>query len=107
MRTIGRVLGWLLLAAGLVAGGLDVWNSIQEEELSLIPLGQHWFEISTSSLNAAQAGIERHLWAPLWRDVIQPLLEQPASLVLTALGLLLLLVTRRRGGPPRWFRGKK
>ena len=54
MRTIGRVLGWLLLAAGLVAGGLDVWNSIQEEELSLIPLGQHWFEISTSSLNAAQ-----------------------------------------------------
>ena len=106
MRAFGRMLGWLLLAAGLVAAGLDIWNSISESELALIPLGQHWFEISPNSLNAAQAGIERHVWPPLWQDIIQPLLEQPASILLIVLGLLLLVVTRRRSGRTSWLRGK-
>ena len=101
MRMLGRVIGWLILAAGLVAGGIDLWASLEEDKLVLKPLGQHWFEIHAPSLNIAQAAIERHVWEPLWLDVIQPILEQPAVFVLCGVGLLLLVVFRRRGS--RWF----
>ena len=105
MRMLGRVIGWLFLAAGLVAGGIDLWASFSEDKLILTPIGKHWFEIHAPSLNAAQAGIERHVWEPLWLDVIQPILEQPAVVVFCLVGLLLLIVCRRRGSG-RWFSRK-
>ncbi|MEX0921703.1 MAG: hypothetical protein WDZ84_02925 [Rhodovibrionaceae bacterium] len=105
MRTLGRLIGWLILAAGLVAGGLDLLASLRDGALVLTPLGQYWFEIHASSLNAAQAGIERHVWRPLWQDFIQPLLEFPAVIVLCLLGAAILMLARKRGGG-RWFSRK-
>ena len=105
MRTLGRAIGWLFLAAGLVAGGIDLWASLSDDKLILTPLGQHWFEIHAGSLNAAQAAIERYIWPPLWLDVIQPILEQPAVVVFCLIGLVLLVLCRKRGG--RWFFKRK
>ncbi len=104
MRLFGRLIGWVLLATGLVAAGLDLLASLREGEMTLTPLGQYWFEINASSLNAAQAGIERHVWRPLWQDFIQPALELPAAPLLCVIGAVILLFVRRRGS--RWFSRK-
>jgi ABC-type Fe3+ transport system permease subunit len=89
-----RVIGWLLLLAALVVLGLDVASWIREGHWVMTPAGKLWYEISRNSLSLAQAGIERHVWKPLWDPVILTVLLQPAWLVLGLPGALLALFAR-------------
>ena len=45
---------------------------------------------------AAAADVERHVAVWLWDPVIQTVLEQPASLVFGIIGILLMLVGRKK-----------
>ena len=93
-----RVLGvWSLLAA-MVALTIDGTKSLASGEGQWIatPLGEHWFKISASSLNAAQAAIERHVHPLLWDPVIISLLQVPTWIVFGVLGLVFYWLGRRR-----------
>lgn len=93
-----RVLGvWSLLAA-MVALTVDATQSLASGESQWIvtPLGEHWFRLHASSLNLAQAAVERHVAPWLWDPVIVTLLQVPTWIFFGVLGILLYWLGRRR-----------
>ena len=93
---IGRIIGWIVLLAGLsvlVRDGL-VW--IDTAHWAPIALGQLWFDISPSSLNLIQAVVQRYIHPFLWDPIIVSILLCWAFAVLMVLGVLILAVSGRR-----------
>jgi hypothetical protein len=99
---IGRIIGWLFLAAAIAVLGWDLARigeegpNGEEAGFTLAPVGRVWAEIDTESLQLAQAGTQRHIAPWLWGDIIQPILEMPAVLVFGVLALILLFLFRKR-----------
>ena len=93
---IGRVLGWMLVLAGIVVGVKDaiVWQ--QTGEYPLATVGELWFSVDPASLNTLQAVVQRHLSPQIWDPGIQTLLLWPAVATFVVAGLVLMLVFRRR-----------
>jgi len=93
---IVRFLGWLFVLAAIGAFGWEAWTAIQTGGWRLVPLGELWFKLDTASLNAAQAGIQRHVAPWLWEPVITTILQWPGWAVFGVPGLLLLWVGRNK-----------
>ena len=101
MRFIFGLLGFVALLLGLATSGLLVAAATSGMALTQ-PLGQIWFTLDASSLNLAQATIERGIWPPLWQSGVLPLLQQPGLYVaLGALGVAVVLLLLARGGRKR------
>ena len=96
LRFLCRWIGTLFVAVGIVAAVVDGTRSVAASELVMTPLGQSWYSISQSSLNAAQAAIQRHVHPAVWDPVIQYILLTPTWVVACVLGLLFLVIGRRR-----------
>jgi len=93
---VGRVIGWIVLLAGaavLVRDGL-VW--IDTKHWAPITLGQLWYQLNRSSLNLVQAVVQRYIHPFLWDPIIVSLLLSWAFALLMILGVLLLVLFRRR-----------
>jgi hypothetical protein len=93
---VGRVIGWIVLLAGaavLVRDGL-VW--IDTKHWAPIALGQLWYALDRSSLNLVQAVVQRYIHPFLWDPIIVSVLLSWAFAVLMILGVLLLVLFRRR-----------
>jgi hypothetical protein len=97
---IGRAIGWLLLAAALGAAGFEIWTAVQAGGWRPVAAGELWFKLHAPSLNAAQAGIQRHVAPWLWDPVITWVLLAPAWAVLGAPGTLLVWLCRTRKREP-------
>lgn len=94
---IVRIIGYLLLLAGLVAFGAEVLSSMEAGEWTTIPLGQRWVEFfGFSSLQSIQVGLERYVHPFLWNPILQSVFEAPAWLPPVVLGLIIILLARRR-----------
>jgi hypothetical protein len=93
---IGRIIGWLLVLAALVVLVADLIARLDTGHFAPTAAGQLWFEISPSTLELAQAGVQRHLVTWLWDPVMQTVLLWPAALVLGVPGVALLWACRRR-----------
>ena len=93
---VGRVIGWiaLLLGAAVLVRDMLVW--IDTKHWAPIALGQLWYELNRSSLNLVQAVTQRYIHPFLWDPIIVSLLLSWAFAILMVLGLLLLVVFRRR-----------
>ena len=95
IRSVFRMFGLVLLAAGFVFFIYDGTKSIADQTIYISKFSQTWAEIHQQSLQAAQAAVEQNVtW--LWGTVLQPVLEQPTWLVLGTIGMVLLLLGRRR-----------
>jgi len=93
---VGRLIGWVAFLAGaavLVRDGL-VW--INTKHWAPIALGQLWYQLDRSSLNLVQAVIQRYIHPFLWDPIIVTILLSWAFAVLMILGVLLLVVFRKR-----------
>ena len=93
---VGRVIGWIVLLAGaavLVRDGL-VW--VDTKHWAPIALGQLWYQLNRSSLNLVQAVVQRYIHPFLWDPIIVSVLLSWAFAVLMILGVLLLVLFRRR-----------
>lgn len=96
-RFLLRAVGLWIVAAGFVAAVIDGTRSVAASSLVLTPFGQTWYEFSPSTLNVAQAAIQRNVAPWLWDPVIQSALLAPTALVLIGLGVLVMLLgTKRR-----------
>lgn len=94
---IFRIIGYLLLIAGLVALGAEVLVSLEAGAWTPVPLGQRWVEFfGFSSLQSIQVGLERYVHPFLWNPILQSVFEAPAWLPPLVLGLIILLLARRR-----------
>jgi hypothetical protein len=99
LRFLLRLLGgWAILTA-VVAVVNDLTMTYRTGAgLAFASLGKDWYLVSPGTLNALQAGIERHVHRLLWDPVMLTLLKAPAFVVLAGLGILLygLGLWRRR-----------
>lgn len=94
IRSVLRSLGLVLLAAGFVFFIYDGTKSIADQTVYISKFSQTWAEIHQQSLLAVQAAVDKKTpW--LW-PVIQPALEQPTWLVLGAIGMVLILLGRKK-----------
>lgn len=96
IRFLLRFVGMWLLAGGFVALVLDGVRSIASSEIVMTPLGVAWLTISENSLAHVQELISEKLPAGSWDLVMAPLLQAPLFAVLAVLGLLLMLIGRRK-----------
>lgn len=91
-----RVVGAVFVAGALAALAWDLYRAIQGGALRLRALGELWFALDPGSLNLVQAVTQRYLLPALWDPVLVTVLLWPAAVVLGVLGVLLLLIARRR-----------
>jgi hypothetical protein len=97
MRIVVRLVGLVLLAVALWAGVIQFHLWAETGRFIPLALGQMWFDRDPSSLNLAQAVIERYVWPPLWDPVILTVLRWPAWAVMGLPALILLILPMRRG----------
>jgi hypothetical protein len=93
---IGRVIGWIIFLAGLALLARDVFEWIETKHWAPIAVGQLWFNLDRSSLNLAQAVVQRYTHPFLWDPIIVTVLLWWAFAVVMALGLLILALSGRR-----------
>ena len=99
IRFLLRFAGLWLFAIALVAAVIDGAKTIAAAELVLTPLGLAWSQLAPVSLIQTQFAIEEHLGQPwLWDVIAEWVLSAPVWLVFGILGLLLMLLGRRRQG---------
>ena len=91
-----RLLGnFFLLIAAMSAindGGLTLTRG---KGLLVTPLGQHWFDISPASLDAAEKAVTR-LSPWLWDSVVVTILLYPGWLVFGLIGIVICYLGRKR-----------
>lgn len=92
-------IGWAFLLAALGILAADVYVSFHAEgPVRLAALGEWWFWLDKQSLQVLQPAIERHVSASLWPPV-QQILEWPLAAELAVIGLVLVVLGRRRKAP--------
>ena len=96
IRFLLRFLGLLLLALAFIFVIYDGMKSIADRTFYATAIGQFWTEVHASSLQAAQAAVERSVSGTLWSMAIAPLLEQPAAAVFGVLGTILIVLGRKK-----------
>jgi len=95
IRALLRFIGLLLLALAFIFVIYDGMKSIADRTIYSTALSQFWTEIHASSLQAAQASVER-LSGTLWNFAIAPILEQPAAAIFAVLGVVLIVLGRKK-----------
>ena len=93
---VGRMIGWIALLAGAAVLVRDVLVLIDTKHWMPIALGQLWYDLNRSSLNLLQAVTQRYIHPFLWDPIIVSVLLCWAFAVLIFLGVLLLIVCRKR-----------
>ena len=103
-RLAGWLIGWLLLLLAVAALGYEATASLDAGSYQLKAAGEIWYAVHSSSLNAAQAGIQRYLSPFLWEPVITFILLLPGWLVFGVPGLGLVWTCQRNPGRRRRIR---
>jgi hypothetical protein len=96
IRSLLRFIGVIFLAAAFILLVYDGAKSIADSRMYIYKLGQLWTDVHTSSMQAAQAKIQASLPTQVWDPVITTLLNQPGWLVFGIIGILFILMGRRR-----------
>jgi hypothetical protein len=96
IRFLLRFIGLLLLALAFIFVIYDGMKSIADKDLVLTKIGQFWIDVHTSSMQLFQAAVERYTSADVWRLAVQPILDQPAAAVFGIIGILLILLGRKK-----------
>jgi hypothetical protein len=93
---VGRVIGWIVFLAGAAVLVRDLLVWIDTRHWAPIALGQLWYDLNRSSLNLIQAVVQRYIHPFLWDPIIVSILLCWAFVVLMVLGVLMLVLFRRR-----------
>ncbi|MGV3633416.1 MAG: hypothetical protein ACO1NY_03645 [Pseudorhodoplanes sp.] len=96
IRALLRLIGVIFLAAAFILGVYDGARSIADSRVYLYKLGQLWTDIHAASMQAAQAKVQESLPAVVWNPVISTILDQPAWLIFGIIGMVLILIGRKR-----------
>jgi hypothetical protein len=98
---VGRVVGWVLLLAGLAVLVGDAFNWIDTGRFAPMAVGEVWFRLAPTSLQLAQPAVQRYLHPAIWEPGITSILLLWAAPFLIVLGGLFLLLFQRREGRRR------
>ncbi len=93
---LARVLGLFALAIALATAVMDITRSIGASEIVVTPLGATWAGINFSSIQLAQAAVQRYVHPLIWDPGIQFFLGWPTWLFFGVLAIILLFLGRPR-----------
>ena len=99
IRGVLRFLGLVFLAAAFLFVINDGTKSIGSNMYwppYMTKLGDFWHSVHSTSLQLLQPAIERHVAQWLWDPVALSVLTSPAWLVLGILGVVLILLGRKK-----------
>ena len=91
-----RVIGWLLIAAALLALGWDLFLWFHDGHFTPSPAGRLWYIVWPHSFNFVEHTISELISKSFWDSAVMAVLKQPMLFVAGIPGLLLALVARRR-----------
>jgi hypothetical protein len=93
---IGRIIGWIFLAAGFMVLGHDCLQFLNSGEWNSILLGELWYKFDAQGLNFTQAIIQRYVSEYLWDPILLTVLLWPAWLDFLVPGILITVLFRKR-----------
>ena len=96
IRFLFRFVGFWILAAGFLLFVYDGTRSIAGSAFLITKTGDLWSNIHQNSLLLLQPAIERHVAIWLWDPVMLTILTAPAWLVLGVIGILLIVLGRKK-----------
>src|SRR5437763_633085 len=96
IRFLLRFIGLLLLALAFIFVIYDGMKSIADRTIYATSIMQFWTDIQVGSLQAFQALVERTAGAQLWKVGVTPVLDQPAAAVFAIVGVLMILLGRKK-----------
>jgi hypothetical protein len=96
IRFLLRALGLLLLALAFIFVIYDGMKSIADRTFYATSLTQFWIEIHAASLQSLQASVTRWLGDTVWRIGVQPVLDQPAAALFAVIGIILIMLGRKK-----------
>jgi len=91
-----RFFGLLLLALGFIFLVYDGIRSISDGHILLTRSNEVWVIVHDSSLVSFQRLVERKLGPDIWQAVLAPVLDQPASMLCCVLGIILIVLGRKK-----------
>jgi hypothetical protein len=96
IRFLFRFIGLWLLAGAFVALVIDGTRSISAGRLAITQFGIAWDSLHPASFDAMRTWVEAHLPMWVWNPVLLSVLLTPIWVVLGVLGLLFVLIGRKR-----------
>jgi hypothetical protein len=97
---LGRIFGWMFLAAALLAASAEVALSLRAGAFTSLPLRQFWQDLSPASLDNLEGWLRDALpWA--WNPGMTTALEMPAWPLLLVCAAVLLYLFRSTTMPPQ------
>ncbi|HMA74181.1 MAG TPA: hypothetical protein VKP67_22240 [Xanthobacteraceae bacterium] len=96
IRFLFRTLGLLLLAAAFVFVVYDGTKSIAANALLYSKVDEIWSLVHAGSLQQLQPFIEKYAPPWIWNPVATTILNAPAAVVFGIIGIILILLGRRK-----------
>ncbi len=96
IRGLLRLIGVIFLAAAFILVIYDGARSIADTRLYIYKLGQLWTDIHAASVQTVQTKVQDSLPAVVWDPGIRTILDQPSWLIFGIIGILLILLGRKR-----------
>jgi hypothetical protein len=96
IRFLLRFIGLLLLALAFIFVIYDGMKSIADGGLSVTQFDQLWIDVHAGSLQAFQSAFQRYAGADVWQAAAVPILGQPVAAVFGVLGVVLILLGRKK-----------
>jgi len=96
IRFLFRFIGLWILAASFLLFVYDGTKSIAGNMIYVTKTGDLWSNIHQTSLLLLQPAIERHVAVWLWDPVVLSVLTAPAWVVLGVIGILFILIGRKK-----------
>lgn len=96
IRFVLRFVGLLLLALGFIFLVYDGIRTISNGSILITKTNYVWSVVNDAGLQSFQVLVERRIGPDVWQFGIAPILEQPASAVAVVLGIVLIVLGRKK-----------
>jgi hypothetical protein len=96
IRFLFRFIGLLLLALAFIFVVYDGIRSISDGSLLVTKASYIWNAINDHSLQVLQGLVEKNAGPEVWQLGVAPVLDQPASAIAAVLGVILIILGRKK-----------
>jgi hypothetical protein len=96
IRFLLRFIGTLLIALAFIFAIYDGIRSISDGDILITNVSYVWSAMNERGLQSFQAMIESSIGAWAWRYGFAPVVDQPASAVAGLLGVVLIVLGRKK-----------
>lgn len=102
---VGRFLGWVFIGLALMCFGADAMAMLERGTVGLLALGELWAALDLNSLTQVGEAVASYTLPEIWNPGITSILHVPGLLLFGVIGLLFLVLCRKRERRDKLFVG--